>query len=181
MVEEIWRPVVGLENMFEVSNQGRVRTVQRKVRFISKQGAQSWRVKASRVLAQQQINSGYLIVHMHHDNKRTAATVHSLVAAAFLGPRPVGADVCHNNGRKTDNRAENLRYDSRTNNHLDRIAHGTIYDGATRAKLTPAVVRLLRGLNDNGDLDQTAVAKAYGVTSEAIRRAVKGETWRYVA
>src|SRR5690606_32157657 len=47
-----------------------------------------------------------------------------LVAAAFLGPRPEGSEVCHINGDPADNRVENLRYGSRSENVLDQVRHG---------------------------------------------------------
>lgn len=44
---------------------------------------------------------------------------------AFVGPCPEGMEVCHNNGDCTDNRLENLRYDTKSANMLDRVRHGT--------------------------------------------------------
>lgn len=57
-------------------------------------------------------NSGYLIMNVEGKTR----TVHSLVAEAFLGPRPEGYDIDHINSTKTDNRAENLRYVTHTQN-----------------------------------------------------------------
>jgi hypothetical protein len=56
--------------------------------------------------------------------------VHQLVAVAFLGPRPVGLAVCHNNGVKDDCRLTNLRHDTYKNNMRDAIRHGTIATGS---------------------------------------------------
>lgn len=53
--------------------------------------------------------------------------VHHVVAAAFHGPRPDGLDVCHCNGDLTDNRPENLRYDTANGNMRDAVAHGRNY------------------------------------------------------
>lgn len=54
----------------------------------------------------------------------TTKNVHQLVAEAFLGPRPEGMEVCHNNGQAHDNRAVNLRYDTHSNNQRDQVTHG---------------------------------------------------------
>jgi len=51
--------------------------------------------------------------------------VHHLVAAAFIGPRPEGSEVCHGPGGFLDNRAVNLRYDTHHENIRDKIADGT--------------------------------------------------------
>jgi len=54
-----------------------------------------------------------------------SANVHSLVAEAFYGPRPDGLEVRHLNGVATDNRPENLKYDTHAENMRDRVRHGT--------------------------------------------------------
>lgn len=54
--------------------------------------------------------------------------VHRLVCEAFHGPAPEATmDVAHNNGNRTDNRAENLRWATRAENIADQRKHGTHY------------------------------------------------------
>ena len=65
--------------------------------------------------------SQHLFVNLGKNNKHY---VHHLVAAAFLGPRPDGLEICHSNGDATDNRAANLRWDTRSSNLHDAVAHG---------------------------------------------------------
>ncbi len=74
---------------------------------------------------------GYPVVNLKTGIERGRAgyqvrrTIHTLVAAAFIGPRPDGMDTCHNNGDKTDNRLDNLRYDTKSANAFDTLKHGT--------------------------------------------------------
>lgn len=49
---------------------------------------------------------------------------HVAVLTTFVGPRPPGMEACHNNGDGLDNRLENLRWDTRSANILDKIRHG---------------------------------------------------------
>lgn len=119
MTREEWRPVVGFEGFYEVSDRGRVRSVAKVLPFMSKKGNWHTRRTKARVIAQNNINSGYLIVHLYKNNKRTPRTVHSLMAAAFFGPRPPKHDVAHNDGNRRRNVLSNLRYATRSENLLD--------------------------------------------------------------
>lgn len=105
---EQWLPVPGYEGLYEVSDLGRIRN------------------KHGRVLKQHPLgNVEYLGIHLHRAGRRATRTVHSIVLEAFHGPRPVGLEGCHRNGQATDNRACNLRWGTRSSNHLDKVQHGT--------------------------------------------------------
>lgn len=129
--QEQWRPVVGYEGHYEVSDQGRVRSTD--AIFIRKNGTQFTR--RGMVLKPSRTKAGYLTVNMRLFGERSTHTVHRLVAAAFIGKIPEGMDVCHNNGFREDNRLENLRIDTRAGNLKDRIAHGTAYSKVCRKGL----------------------------------------------
>lgn len=174
-----WRPIPSFQGFYEASRGGHIRAVGRPVRFVDKNGQEHWRQKAPRPLATSVINSGYLVAWLCVDGIRTAKTVHSLVAEAFIGPRPAGADVCHNNGNRLDNRPENLRYDTRSANHLDRVAHGTIYLGATQAKLSAASAAFIRGDDDGTAEFVKRTALTAQVTPRTIRRILRRETWKH--
>lgn len=113
MAREIWRPVKGYEGLYEVSDQGRVRSLRRSG-------------TPGRVLAQRQ-NRGrlYLLVRLSRNSQRKIKTVHSLVLGAFVGPRPAHMEVRHLNGNAIDNRLTNLAYGTSLENSADQRAHGT--------------------------------------------------------
>lgn len=113
MARETWKPVVGYEGLYEVSDQGRVRSLRRSG-------------TTGRVLTQWQ-NRGrvYLLVRLSRNNQRKIKTVHSLVLAAFVGPRPARMEIRHLNGDATDNRLANLAYGTSLENSTDQRAHGT--------------------------------------------------------
>lgn len=118
MAHEQWRPVVGYESSYEVSDMGRVRSLDRTVTFPDGRR----RTARGRLLKPGHVPRGHRYVNLGRGNSQY---VHQLVAAAFLGPRPDGHEVCHNNGDPTDNRAPNLRYDTRQANYMDMFVHGT--------------------------------------------------------
>lgn len=67
-------------------------------------------------------SNGYPTVALGRGNTRT---VHSLVAAAFIGPCPVGQEVRHDNGDRKNPRLTNLLYGTRAQNIADAFEHGT--------------------------------------------------------
>jgi HNH endonuclease/NUMOD4 motif len=69
--------------------------------------------------------SGYLMVTICEDGVRTKRYVHDIVAETFHGTRPPGLEVRHLNGHRSDCRASNLEWGSRTENLYDAVAHGT--------------------------------------------------------
>lgn len=126
---EQWQPIVGYEDAYEVSDRGRVRSVDR---YVS--NGNGLRLAAGRVLS---IYHGghYSQVRLKTDGNGSTKNVHALMASAFLGPCPEGREVCHNNGQHHDNRIENLRYDTHSANQYDTVRlTGTAWTRRTHCK-----------------------------------------------
>ncbi|WKW86001.1 HNH endonuclease [Gordonia Phage JonJames] len=120
MIEvEEWATIPGYEGKYSVSSLGRVRSESR-VAYC--QGGV--RSVAERMM-KLNTNAPYSLVGLSLDGSRKSHGVHTLVALAFLGPRPTGMQVCHNNGDPHDNRLSNLRYGTPSENNLDKVSHGT--------------------------------------------------------
>ena len=139
---EVWKPILGYEGAYEVSNLGRVRSLPGGLR----QG---------KVLKPQPAGRGYLSVTLSLQGIVTRFYVHHLVATTFLGPRPEGMDVCHGSPDFTDNRAENLRYDTRHGNMRDALSDGTHYSVARTHcthghELTPENTYIERRMSSDG-------------------------------
>ncbi|WP_415649087.1 NUMOD4 motif-containing HNH endonuclease [Rhodococcus pyridinivorans] len=117
---EIWKPVVGYEGYYEVSNKGRVRSVSRIIRLSSG----GTRTVASRTLKPFGSKYGHLALKLSRDGEVKNCRVHRMVLEAFVGPCPDGMEGCHNNGIADDNRLENLRWDTSSENKLDTVSHG---------------------------------------------------------
>ena len=117
---ELWRPVVGFEGFYEVSNLGHVRSLPRIITYPSGRTCR-WQGKA---LAPGRTGDR-LTVALCDAEGQTSHYVHELVLTAFVGPCPDGMEGCHNNGNGTDNNVLNLRWDTRSENTFDRVRHGT--------------------------------------------------------
>ena len=113
-MNETWRPVVGYEGSYEVSDCGRVRSLDR----IS-HGARAGRVLTPHIGA----NNGYLYVTLYRTPERRRAYVHTLVLESFVGQRPEGMEACHNDGDRTNPRLDNLRWGTHSDNINDVVTH----------------------------------------------------------
>jgi len=115
-VEE-WRPVVGYENLYEVSNLGRIKSLDRLIDGRERTGTVYKRLKKGRILNGRKSTHGYIYIELKpRVYKHRVSSVHSVVAMAFIGPRPDGYDIDHKNNIRSDNRAENLEYVTRQEN-----------------------------------------------------------------
>lgn len=126
-MKEAWKPVVDYEGYYEVSNLGRVRSVDRVVRG---------RLYKSRILKPNwtgnPIGTRYLCVGISKNGVARTTTVHRLVLEAWVGPCPDGCEACHGSGGNTDNSLDNLRWDTHESNCCDRFNDG--FDPRLRVK-----------------------------------------------
>lgn len=135
MQSEVWRDIPGYEGRYAVSDQGRVKSLARKVRGQHRSGTEFMRQVSERILKPGRMDKfDHVSVALGRNN---SFCVHYLVMLAFEGPRPSRCDVAHNNGIGNDNRFDNLRYATRTGNNLDRARN-------KRCKIPFSVVQLAR-------------------------------------
>ena len=121
--QEQWRPVVGYEGLYEVSDHGRVRSLDRDIE--DSRGA-TRRIRGRMMTPTPPTPpDNYLSVMFSRGGKQKRVRVHVVVLEAFVGPRPVGMEGCHNNGDAFNNHVENLRWDTKVANAQDSLAAGT--------------------------------------------------------
>lgn len=172
MIEE-WRAVVGYEGIYEVSSLGRVRSITRKCRSPSSGGE---RRVPGKILKPTPWGP-YLSVTLYRDGKGLRQNIQWLVIIAFVGARPLGMEVCHNDSDHHNNRASNLRYDTRAGNFSDKLKNGTHQRGENSgcAKLTQNQVNKIRSLK--GVRTQQSIADEFLVTQAHIGRILNNKVW----
>ena len=118
-VQEDWLPVHDYPG-YEVSNLGRVRSIDRPVRV----GHGAFRLRRGRILRARITAGRYRGVSLSRDGAIHPKFVHRLVLEAFSGPAPEGMHACHWNDDPEDNRIENLRWGTRSENMQDCVRNG---------------------------------------------------------
>ena len=171
-MQEVWKAVPGYEGRYEVSDLGRVRSLDRAVICMGEIKGSYVSLRKGRVLRPGPSNYGHLSVVLGRGKTRM---VHELVLRAFVGDPPDKHECCHNNGVSTDNRLSNLRWGTRSENNVDAVKHGT------RGKLTAGqVVQIRIRLKTCRHGEQTEIAKEYGVSLCTINSIKFGRIYKHV-
>ena len=180
---EQWRPVVGWEGFYEVSDLGRVRSLDR-VCHSYLRGPQRW--KGCLLTAKINHNrSGYRQVALTRKGHPHYAYVHRLVLEAFVGPCPAGMETAHGDGNSSNNALSNLRWATPPNNHADKVQHGTDPKGERNgmARLTEDDVREIRRRYRRVSYHESnavELMREFGLTRSGLLDVVKRRKWAHV-
>lgn len=176
MSEEIeeWRAVAGFEGAYEVSDHGRIRSLDR-------QGCDGRRLQG-RIFKPGRNEREYPRAVLRKGGDSATRLVHRLVLYAFAGPPPPGAiHTRHLDGTRNNNRPRNLAWSTCPENFADKVRHGTSNRGTQRgwSKLTPLQVRCVKALIAMGASDRM-LGRTFKVTASNISAIRKGRSWWYV-
>ena len=166
---EIWKPIVGYENLYEVSNIGAIK------RLKSTQGHKKGQL-LSPVLC-----TGYLRVGLTKNKNIKNKYVHRLVLEAFTEHIPRGMECNHKNGIRADNRIENLEWVTRSYNswHKCNILKFKIKRKRNgRAKFKQKDVNEILKLSQEG-YSSKDLAKKFKVNVKTINNIKSGRTKEY--
>jgi hypothetical protein len=160
---EDWRPVVGYEQLYEISSHGCIR------RILDYRGHCG-------MLHPCLDDYGYLRVRLSKENHARTHQVHRLVLAAFVGPAPIEHCANHRDGSKTNNRVENLEYVTQKQNVHHAMKMGLFYcnpkgEKHPSARLTDRQVEEIRELAE-ASMTHGVIARRFGVSRGYICRVV---------
>lgn len=172
-----WRAIPSFPE-YEVSDLGQVR-------------------RGERLLSQSFNARGYPRVTLSLLGKPKTRVVHALVAEAFLGARPKGMQICHNDGVKTNNSVLNLRFATAKENEADKAAHGTKAKGSRNGAHTKPDRRPVGSMHGMAKIDESiakqiksdlasmpnrsgaVIAKKHGVSIHTVSLIRTGKIWRH--
>lgn len=165
-MEEIWKPIKGLEGHYEVSNTGKVKGLH-----------------SGKTLKPYVTNCGYSMIHLCYGNKTIKAfSIHRLVAEAFI-PNPENkAQVNHIDGNKSNNNVTNLEWMTPKENTVHACKTGLRNCSGSNhhnAKLSEEDAKEIKRLyqKNSKEYGYRALAKKYGVHHRTIFSVIHGRTW----
>lgn len=165
---EEWRDVPGYEEIYAVSNLGRVK------RLAGSKLGRGYLLKQDRMLTPSPDSAGYMGVKLCYRRH----SVHQLVMIAFVGPTP-DMEVNHINLIRSDNRLKNLEYLTHQQNMQHSVDLGSFKHKKKSAKLNAKDIPHIRRLAKQGHT-LTDIAQGFGVCHTAIRAIVIGKTWKHI-
>ena len=175
MEEEVWEPVASHAGLLEVSNLGRVRTLDS---YRPGRGSKPEpQLRRGKVLSPFIANNGYPTIAPKFGDARKKMLVHRLVATAFVPGHFERATVNHIDGDKTNNVASNLEWTTRAENTAHQWRIGLVDIRGERhpsAKITDAQVREIRRRRASGEL-QRVLAAEFGVSRKLISQIALGK------
>ncbi|AGO47430.1 HNH endonuclease [Cellulophaga phage phi19:3] len=175
---EIWKPIKGYENIYQVSNFGRVKSLDRIV--FNKGNGTRCKTKG-RVLKQSKDKGGYLYVGLYNkDNEKTSSIkVHRLVAFSFCSGYTEGLEVNHKDGIRDNNLYTNLEWVTRSQNIRDTYKRGRITYGQKNnaSKLMDRDIGVISSLYDSG-VSQSIISLAFGVSQSTISNVIKNKHYK---
>lgn len=169
-MDEVWKPVVGYESYYEVSNHGKIRSVER---YVNIRGGGK-RIVRSKVLSLSPCTR-YINAMMWIDGKQTPIQVHRAVAIAFIENKDNKPQVNHIDGDKHNNNVSNLEWVTNSENAIHAFELGLRVPntvGKVRSKLSMSYEEMrskILSLVSQG-MTQREVAEIIGVHRVTVNR-----------
>lgn len=160
---EEFRPVMGYEDLYEVSNTGKVRSLSR-----------------PQELKPEKSNAGYLRVHLRKGGTGRKYSIHRLVATAFVPNLESKPCVNHLDSNRVNNDASNLEWATHSENSQHMVAQGR--ESRVRppsAKFNDEQIRNIREMYAQG-IYQRVIAKQFGVPRPTITHIVNFDIYKSV-
>lgn len=179
IVNEIWKDIPDYEGFYQVSNFGRVRSIDRVVTCFK-----TTKTRKGQILKPKPDKDGYLTIMIGKAEKqscRKTVKVHALVASAFLGDRPQGHVINHIDGVKANNCPSNLEYCTAKSNtqHAYRLGLCKKGEAHQSAKLRDSEVIEIRKMAEAG-MSDIAIAKLFNVRPGNIWNIKKNKTRKMI-
>lgn len=181
MAREHWKPIKGYVGWYEVSNLGRIRSVDRRVMVPNRWGGVSKTKRRGQLRKLSVDRDGYWRVGLYKQGFQRFLLVHRLVAKTFLANPKRLPEVDHADSDRLNAKVDNLTWVTELGNVRLTVSRGRTCRGESspNTKLTIQKVQRIRACFALG-ASKVSLAKMFGVSDVAIGAVVTRRTWAHV-
>lgn len=175
---EIWNKIVGYEGVYEVSNFGSVKSLER---VVQNSTTASGFMKVKGMLINSRMGKDYINITLTRFGKKNTFNIHRLVAIAFLENPENLPFVNHKDGNKLNNLLDNLEWSTEKENTRHAYSTGLIPSGSSShyAKLDERSVAEIIFINKTTKLTYSLIGKLFGVCPESVSNMCRGKSWKH--
>lgn len=168
---ELWKPIIGFEDRYEVSNHGNVRGF----------WYGGYKMKSPKLKKPQRNKNGYYYVILQNGKIMKSFLLHRLVLSTFDKPMDRNIDCCHKNHNREDNRLCNLEWGTRKYNEFQKKLNGTTAMGEKngKSKMTNEKVLQIRQLFSEGK-STNSIAKQLNLKQQNVWCICTKKTWKHL-
>lgn len=176
-MEEIWKDIEGYNGRYQVSNLGRVKSIITKGRY-------EYNPPKVSILSGTIARGGYKRVLLTKNGKKTAESVHRLVAKAFI-PNPENKpQINHIDGNKLNNCVDNLEWVTHQENQAHAWDNGLKQpfrgEDHPNSKLSEDTVSRIRGMDRDTDYSHREIAEEFGLRRRLVTSIINKKAWAHV-
>lgn len=169
MNKEIFKDICGYENKYQISNFGRIKSL-------------NYNTKREKILKLSKDKKGYLRIILTKNNIKKSYKVHRLVALHFISNPKDKPQVNHKNGKKSENYFKNLEWVTNKENSRHAYKNGLCYilkgEEIGTSKLKVRQVLEIRGLYPQ--LSTYKLAEKYNMDRSTIGDIVNRNLWKHI-
>lgn len=167
-MDEVWKDITGYEGLYQISNYGRVKSLERKVRH----NYGKFRTVPEKILKPSPDGDGYLYVSLSKEGKKKNPKIHKLVALHFLSNPDNLPQVNHIDENKDNNVVTNLEWCT----SLHNLQHSNVISKGNTARAKAIIQKSLTGEIINEFCSISEARRKLGLKSHAgIVKCCKGE------
>ena len=177
-MSEIWKDIEGYEGLYQVSNRGRVKSLER---IVMRKNGRPYSVPE--LIKERQIDhKGYDRIGLNKNGKKKRFFVHRLVLQAFNPSSDETLEVNHIDGNKLNNNVENLEWVTSSENSIhafENNLHNHQGERNTNASITDSEAKEIKKLKGKG-LTQKEVGEMFGTTNYVVANIWNRRGWTHV-
>ena len=176
---EVWKDIKGFEGIYQVSNQGEVKSLERKT---FNNGTKKQNIIKEKILKKPLDKDGYIRYCLFKNGKRFSLKAYRLVAIEFIDNPQNKSQVNHIDGNKINNSVLNLEWVTPRENTIHAILNGLSFQvGGEKhhmSKINSKQVSEIFSIYQTEKIPQHKLAEIYGISQSQISRILNKKRWK---